>query len=116
KVRGAITRAILFASENTKQAKTDVRRVLRLRKNEDALKLIADAPAEAPSRVMVNDTLMTELFDTNADQPRLKATTRQPDIAKLIDAGLFQQGKLDLPTSLIGPANEIIRSLLPNLI
>ncbi len=117
KVRHAISRAILFASENTKQPKTAIKRLVRLRKGEDAAKILAAAPAEAPSRVMVNDSLIAELFDSDKSSIiRSNSTSRQSDIAKQIDAALHQQTKLDLPTALLGPAGEMVRSLLPNLI
>ncbi len=118
KVRQAIGRAILFASENTKQTKTSVRRLLRLRKGDEAKKLIQAAAAEASNRVTIDDATVAEFMDKESDAASVfhaAGSTRESDIAKLIDAGLFHQSKFDLPMPLLATAAEVLRCLLPNL-
>jgi|GEM_PF-548243 len=119
KVKNAITKAILFASENTKQSKTAVKRLIRLRSGEDAAAVVANAPAAAPSRITVDDEGLASLFEKESDAAtlfRAVGTTPEADIAKLLDAGMFHQSKLNLPSHLAGIATELLRCLLPNLI
>ena len=116
KVRQAISRAILFAAENTKQSKTAVKRLLRLNHGDAATKLVAASPKEAPARVMVNDTFIAELFDGETRRGLLAGSTREAEVLKLISAATNAQAKLDLPTTLAGPAAEMVHCLLPNLI
>lgn len=119
RVCAAITRAILFAAENTKQNKTAIKRLLRLRKGDDAEKAANSATTLDASRVTVDDTFVAELFDKESDAAcllRASGTSRESDIGKLIHAGLFHQAKLSVPQTLTGPAAELLRCLLPNLI
>ncbi len=118
KVRQAISRAILFAAESSKQTKTAVKRLLRLTHGVDALARLTESPA-ASSRVTVDDAAVESLFSKESDVSCLNhatGTTREADIAKLIDAGLFHQSKLSLPTKLAACAPELLRCLLPNLV
>jgi putative nucleotidyltransferase with HDIG domain len=118
RVRQAVGRAILFTSENTKQNKTAVRRLIKLRFDAAAMKMIAAAGESAPTRVTLDDATTAEFMAKESDAAtvfRASGTTRDSDIAKLIDAGLFHQSKIDLPAALASQAAEVLRCLLPNL-
>jgi putative nucleotidyltransferase with HDIG domain len=118
-VRRAIGKAILFAAENTKQSKTSIKRLIQLHRGEAAMRLLGQEESVSPCRVTIDDAAPLDLLDQESDAAclfRAAGSTRESDIAKLIDAGLFHQVKLDLPDALQGPAAEVLRCLLPNLI
>jgi putative nucleotidyltransferase with HDIG domain len=117
KVTGAISKAILFVAENTKQPKTIPKRLIRLRRGPEVVQF-AKAAAVISPRVSVDEQL-TPLFSRESDAAailRASGTTRESDVAKLIDAGLFHQSKMSLPPSLAAPAAELLRCLLPNVV
>jgi putative nucleotidyltransferase with HDIG domain len=118
KVCSAITKAILFASENTKQTKTAVKRLIRLRRGNDAIQA-AKVVAPVSPRITVDDAHVTALFANESDAAsvlRATGTSREADIAQLIHAGLFHQSKLSLPTPLAATAAELLKCLLPNFV
>lgn len=118
KVRAAISRAILFAAESSKQTKTAIKRLVKLNVGADVLSRLQHVPSQT-SRVVIDDAAATDLFEQESDALtlyRATGTTRESDIAKLIDAGVFHQSKLQVPMSLVASAPELLRCLLPNLI
>lgn len=118
KVCNAITKAILFAADSTKQPRTAVKRLIRLRRGNDAIQA-AKVLAPVSPRIMADDAYVTSLFANESDAAsvlRATGTTREADIAQLIHAGLFHQSKLSLPTSLAATAAELLKCLLPNFV
>lgn len=135
KVRGAITRAILFASESSDSGAIQPRRFVRLRSGEAATRLVGQSDSRNRVRVdapavksaMENAGITVELTggNENASLPsglasalsaRFVAPASARGVEKLLIAVLTHQQGLPLASAARGPAGFIVRALLPNLV